>query len=190
MKSGFRVYVNGPTVIEWESKAKIGRLPIISLGANAKGVVAIGTRAQGVLAMGVFCRGIFSLGVLSMGVFSFGALSLGVLSIGALAAGLLAAGGIAAGIITAGAVALGMMALGAVTLGCFTNGALSLGFFIAIGDYARSSMIALGRSFAEGKVFEHLGPLSAADAERVRDLLDRVVPPALSLFGEIFKNFV
>ena len=90
------MYVNAPTVIEWESKAKIGSLPIISLGANAKGVVAIGTRAQGVLAMGVFCRGIISLGVFSMGVFSFGALSLGVLAIGALAAGLLAAGGIAA----------------------------------------------------------------------------------------------
>lgn len=186
MKVVVRTHIGFPRLPDWESKVKIFGLPLLATGSKPRGVIAVGTKAAGFISIGAFSRGFISLGAISMGVISFGCISLGGLAIGALAAGLLAAGALCAGIVAAGAVAIGLAAVGAVSFGLFSAGALSFGHFIAMGGYAHGGLIALGDAFAKGSVFEKVGPLTPHEASYVRDLLERVVPPMLSFFGNLF----
>ena len=173
----FTVHVRFPK--ERISKITVLGLPLYHIGRDAKGIFAFGLRA----------RGIFSFGLLSMGVVSFGLLSLGLLSMGVLAIGCLAFGSFAIGILSAGAICLGIFSAGAISVGELSVGAVATGKYAAFGDYARG-MIALGKTEAHGTLFEKTGDLSAADVERVRELLRYSVPEWLGWAKNLFAALI
>lgn len=176
----FKVHVRFPK--EKISKITILGLPLYHIGRDAKGIFAFGLKA----------RGIFSFGIFSMGVVSFGVFSLGLLAMGVLAIGCLAFGSFALGILSAGAICLGIFSAGAISVGELSVGAVAIGKYAALGDYARG-MIAIGQSEAHGALFERAGDLSAADVERVRELLRYSVPEwlgwAKSMFAALLSAF-
>ncbi|MCI8502065.1 MAG: helix-turn-helix transcriptional regulator [Oscillospiraceae bacterium] len=174
---------------ERKSKKTIWGMPLWHVGRNARGFVAVGLNARGVIAVGLKARGVVSFGLLSIGVLSYGLLSLGLLSIGTVALGLLAAGSISAGVFSAGAVSFGIISLGAVAIGDFSVGALAVGNYFALGDNARA-MIAIGDTEAVGSAFQRIGELTTADAGRVKELLDTIVPGYLSWAKEFIKLFL
>lgn len=64
-------------------------------------------------------------------------------------------------------------------------GALSIGKYIAVGDHAKV-MIALGETKAVGSLYQAMFPLSSAELETVKGLLDANVPAFLN----VAKNFI
>lgn len=174
---------------ERKSKTMVLGMPLWHIGKNARGFFAVGMKARGVFALGLRATGIFSMGLLSIGVISVGLVSLGLLASGVLAIGAFAAGAISAGIIAIGAIAFGMVSMGAISTGGFAIGALATGKYFAIGDKARA-MIAIGDTSASGTVYETIRYIHGLDAEKVRALLDEIVPKWLSWAKEIAKLFL
>lgn len=87
----------------YTSRAKIGRLPLVSvrLGRDRH-------PSRHTLAVGVIAVGNFSVGLVSVGLISAGGLSLGLVSFGLLALGMVAMGYIAAGLSVLGVYGLGV----------------------------------------------------------------------------------
>lgn len=131
--------------------------------------------AKGVFAVGFRAKGIFSAGLLSVGVVSFGLLSLGVFALGALALGLIAAGAFAAGIVAFGAICFGLLSVGAIAVGEFSVGALARGHYFALGDDAKA-MVALGKTTAEGSVYEFVGEKTPVALRAAMDNLEQTAP--------------
>jgi len=171
---------------ERKSEKMIFGMPLYHIGKNAHGFFAIGLKARGVFALGLMSRGIVSVGLLSLGVISIGNLTLGLVSAGIISLGLLAAGAFALGLFAVGAIGIGLVSFGALSVGCFSTGALAIGKYAAVGDHAHS-MIAIGRTVADGSVYRHIGDITTADIEKVVDWLDTNVPAWLSWAKEIFK---
>jgi hypothetical protein len=94
----------------YESKARIGNLPVISLGAAPRGVVAIGGRPTGVIAVGGLAVGVIAVGGLALGGVALGGVSVGLLALAGLALGWRAIGGCAAGHAALGGLAIGRYA--------------------------------------------------------------------------------
>lgn len=174
---------------ERKSKTIVFGMPLWHIGKNARGFFAVGMKASGVFALGLKARGIFSMGLLSFGVISIGLVSLGLIASGMLAIGGFAAGAISAGILAIGAIAFGVVSMGAISTGGFAIGALATGKYFAIGDKA-SAMIAIGDTSASGTVYETVRYVNGLDAEKVRTLLDEIVPKWLSWAKEIAKLFL
>jgi len=174
---------------ERKSQKELFGMPLYHIGRKARGVFAVGVDAQGVVAVGMKARGIVSFGMLSLGVLSFGLLPVGLLSAGVLALGLIAAGVISAGILSLGAICFGVFTIGAISIGSFSVGALAIGKYAALGDHARA-MIALGKTEANGSLFQHLGSLSVQEESTVAELLESIVPPALSWARKLFASFM
>ena len=174
---------------ERKSEKTVFGMPLYHIGKNAHGFFAIGWKAHGVFSIGLMSRGIVSLGLLSLGVISIGLLSLGLIAAGVFSVGLLAVGSIALGLFAAGAISVGLISFGALSVGCFSTGALAIGKYAAVGDHAYG-MIAIGRSFAEGSVYSHVGDLTAADIPTVVEWLDANVPSWLGWAKEIFKFYI
>lgn len=173
---------------EKKSEKTIFGMPLYHIGRDAKGFFAIGLKARGVFAVGLRARGIVALGLLSIGIISLGLLSIGLLSLGTLALGLMSIGSIAIGIFSIGAISIGVVSIGALAVGYFSEGALAIGRYAAVGDHAHG-MIALGKTVAEGSVYESVGPLSDADWKLFYELLDTHTPTYLSWAKEFFKLF-
>ena len=171
---------------ERKSEKMIFGMPLYHIGKNAHGFFAVGMKARGVFALGLMSRGIVSVGLLSLGVISIGNLTLGLVSAGIISLGLLAAGAFALGLFAVGAIGIGLVSFGALSVGCFSTGALAIGKYAAVGDHAHS-MIAIGRTVADGSVYRHIGDITTADIEKVIDWLDTNVPAWLSWAKEIFK---
>lgn len=174
---------------ERKSEKMIFGMPLYHIGRNAHGFFALGFKAKGVFSMGLISRGIFSLGLLSLGIISLGLMSLGLVSIGTLSFGLLAVGSLALGLFAAGAVSVGVVSFGALSIGCFSSGALAIGKYIAIGDNAHA-MIAIGKTAAEGSVYQYIGDMSSADINLVIEWLDKNVPSWFVWAKEIFKLYI
>ena len=174
---------------ERKSEKMIFGMPLYHIGKNAHGFFAVGLKARGVFSIGLMSRGIVLLGMLSLGVISIGLLSLGLISAGVFSAGLLAVGSIALGLFAAGAISVGLVSFGALSVGCFSTGALAVGKYAAVGDHAYG-MIAIGKSVAEGNVYNHIGDLTTADIPTVVEWLDANVPAWLSWAKGIFKFFI
>lgn len=174
---------------ERKSKTIVFGMPLWHIGKNARGFFAVGMKASGVFALGLKARGIFSMGLLSFGVISIGLVSLGLIASGMLAIGGFAAGAISAGILAIGAIAFGVVSMGAISTGGFAIGALATGKYFAIGDKA-GAMIAIGDTSASGTVYETVRYVNGLDAEKVRMLLDEIVPKWLSWAKEIAKLFL
>lgn len=174
---------------ERKSEKMIFGMPLYHIGRNAHGFFAIGLRAHGFFSLGLMSRGVFSVGLLSIGVISIGLLSLGLVSAGVFSAGLLALGTIALGLIAVGAISVGLISFGALSVGCFSMGACAIGKYAAIGDHAHG-MIAIGKSVADGSVYEHIGDLTTADMSTVIKHLDADVPSWLCWAKDIFKLFI
>lgn len=167
---------------EYKSKKTLFGYPLVHINIG-KGLF----KARGLIAIGNISRGLISLGFLSTGILSLGFLSLGLLSLGLLAFGLFALGNLAIGIITIGTISIGILSIGAISIGLFSYGALSIGKYVAIGDYAIGD-IAIGVSYAKGKVFTSLG--NNHDRELIISLIDNHVPKIWSFFKEICKLFL
>lgn len=75
---------------------------------------------------------------------------------------------------------------GALSVGCCSTGALAIGKYAAVGEHAHS-MIAIGRTMADGSVYRHIGDITTVDIAKVVDWLDANVPAWLSWAKEIFK---
>lgn len=174
---------------ERKSEKIVCGMPLYHIGRNAHGFFAIGFTAHGVFSIGLLSTGIFSIGMLSLGIVSFGLLALGLISIGTFALGLLAVGSIALGLFAAGAVSIGIVSFGSCSVGCFSCGAAAMGKYIAVGDHA-NALIAIGRSIAEGGLYQHIGTKSSADIPLVLELLDENVPSWLGWAKAIFKLFL
>lgn len=164
---------------ERKSEKELWGMPLWHVGKNARGVIAVGLNARGILAVGVRARGLISVGVLSMGLLSVGTLSLGILSVGLVALGFLSAGCFSAGVVAVGCISWGVICLGAIATGDFSIGALATGKYFARGDHAQG-MIAIGKTAAEGSLFQKIGDLTAADRATIRELLHSIVPNYLS----------
>lgn len=173
---------------ERKSEKIVFGMPLYHIGRDAKGFFAIGLKARGVFAIGLRARGIVSLGLLSFGVISLGLLSIGLLSFGTLALGGMSIGSIALGLIAIGAISIGVVSFGALSVGCFSGGALAIGQYAAVGDHAHA-MLALGRTVANGSVYESVDPLTEENWARLRELLDTLTPSYLSWAKEIYKFF-
>lgn len=169
--------------LERVSEKKIGNLPLWHIN------IGYGRVAKGVFALGLAAKGIVAVGLASVGVVSVGVASVGVLAAGSLAVGLVALGAIAVGILAAGAVAVGCFALGALAVGQFAVGAAATGTYGALGDAARGA-VAIGKSEAEGALFQSVKGLTPADIGKVRALLDETVPWYLAPFKKLFLLFV
>ncbi len=174
---------------ERKSEKMIFGMPLYHIGKNAHGFFAVGLKARGVFSIGLMSRGIVSLGMLSLGVISIGLLSLGLIAAGILSLGLLAVGSIALGLFAAGAISVGLISFGALSVGCFSTGALAIGKYAAVGDHAYG-MIAIGKSVAEGNIYNHIGDLTTADIPTVVEWLDANVPAWLGWAKGIFKFFI
>lgn len=94
----------------YESSTHIGSLPLVSYGANAKGVFAIGAKATGIVAVGALAIGFVAIGGLAIGAASFGGLSIALMAFGGLALGWRAVGGLAIGQAALGGLAIGKYA--------------------------------------------------------------------------------
>lgn len=116
---------------QYNSQAKIGDLPLLSVGGRARGVIAYGGVATGLIAIGGLATGVIAFGGLSMGLVAFGGVSVGVLALAGLA--------------------LGWRAIGAVAIGNTALGALALGRYAYAGDG-----VAFGYHQASGKQKESL----------------------------------
>lgn len=171
---------------ERKSEKVIFGMPLYHIGKNAHGFFAIGMKARGVFALGLMSRGIVSVGLLSLGAISIGNLTVGLISAGIFSIGLLAAGAFALGLLAIGAIGIGLVSFGALSVGCFSTGALAIGKYAAVGDHAHS-MIAIGKTVADGSVYSHIGDITTADIARVVDWLDANVPAWLGWAKEIFK---
>ena len=174
---------------ERKSEKTVFGMPLYHIGKNAHGFFALGLRARGVFALGLLSGGVVSAGLLSLGVISAGLLAIGLVSVGTLALALLSVGTVALGIFAVGAISVGVVSLGALAVGFFSAGALAIGEYAAVGDHAYA-LIAIGKSFAEGSVYSHIGDLSTADIPQVIAWLDANVPPLLAPAKEIFKLFI
>lgn len=169
--------------IERTSKKKIGNLPLWHVN------IGYGRVARGVFAVGRVSVGVVSVGLCSVGVISLGVVGVGILGIGAFAVGLAAIGAISVGVLSLGAVSLGIFALGASAIGHFSVGAAAFGKYAACGEAARAA-IAIGRTDADGTLFETVNKLTAVDIETVQSLLDKTVPWYLAIFKKLFSLFV
>ena len=174
---------------ERKSEKMIFGMPLYHISKNARGFFAIGLNARGVFSIGLISRGIVSLGLLSLGIISIGILSLGLIATGVFSIGPLALGCIALGLFAAGAISIGLISFGALSVGCFSSGALAVGKYAAIGDHAYG-MITIGKTIADGNVYNHVGTLSTADIPTVVELLDINVPSWLNWAKNIFKFFI
>ena len=164
---------------ERKSEKMIFGMPLYHIGKNARGFFAIGFKS----------RGVFSFGLISRGIFSMGLLSLGIISAGIFSAGLLAVGVIALGLFAAGAISIGLISFGALSVGCFSAGALAIGKYIAVGDHAYA-MNAIGKTVADGSIYNHIGNLTTADIPKVVEWMDSNVPSWLEWAKEIFKFYI
>jgi transcriptional regulator with XRE-family HTH domain len=174
---------------ERKSEKTVCGMPLYHIGKNAHGFFAIGLRARGVFAIGLLSRGVVSLGLLSLGLISMGLFAVGLVSVGTLALGLLSVGTVALGLFAAGAISIGAISFGALSVGFFSAGALAIGKYAAVGDHAYA-LIAIGKSFAEGSVYSHIGDMNTADIPQIIAWLDANVPPVLTPAKEIFKFFI
>lgn len=174
---------------ERKSEKMIFGMPLYHIGRNAHGFFAVGWKAKGIFSVGLLSRGIFSLGLLSFGIVSVGLVALGLIAAGVFSFGLLAIGTVALGLFAAGAISIGIVSFGALSLGCFSAGALAVGKYVAVGDHAYA-MIAIGKSVAEGNVFQHIGKVPPADISWIADWLDANVPAWLEWAKEIFQFYI
>ncbi len=159
----------GFSTFERKSSKTLLGLPLWHICLNPK------KSAKGIIAVGYCAKGIISAGLLSMGVFSFGLLSLGLFAVGAAALGLIAAGAFSVGIIAFGAICLGFLSVGALSVGQFAVGALARGHYFALGDDAKA-MVALGKTAAEGSVYELVGERNTDIIHHALDRLGEIVP--------------
>lgn len=160
-----------------KSKRTVFGLPLWHIGKNAKGIIAVGLKAKGII----------SLGFLSIGVISFGLLSIGLLALGVLAIGLISAGCFAIGCLAMGAISLGIVAIGAVAIGEFSVGALEIGHYFAYGDHA-SGMIAYGKTYANGSVFQKIGELTSDDKKQIAAAMQDIVPNVYQWISSIIQD--
>ncbi len=110
----------------FESTARLGELPLVAYGPEARGIVAIGGKATGVVAIGD----------IAVGVIAFGGVALGGIALGGLSARILAIGG---------------WALGGGAAGYYAFGGLAVGGYAYAGDG-----VALGYHEASGRQKERL----------------------------------
>lgn len=174
---------------ERKSEKMIFGMPLYHIGRNAHGFFAVGLKAHGVFSVGLLSRGVFSLGFLSLGVISIGLLSIGLIAAGVFGLGLLAVGTIALGAFAAGAISVGLVSFGALAVGCFSTGALAIGQYVAVGDHAHA-LIAIGKTVAEGSVYQHIGTPSSADLSLIVEWLDANVPSWLGWAKELFVLYL
>lgn len=174
---------------ERKSEKTVFGMPLYHIGRNAHGFFAVGFRARGIFSIGLISKGIFSFGMLSLGIFSLGLLSLGLIAVGTLALGLLAVGSVALGLFAIGSIGIGLISLGALSIGYFSEGALAIGKYIAVGDHA-NALIAIGRSFSEGSLYQYIGTKESVDTALISELLDANVPSWLNWAKTIFKFLI
>lgn len=163
---------------ERKSKKTVNGVPLWHIN------IGIGRTASGIIAIGLCARGVISFGLLSLGVLSFGVLSLGILSAGVFVLGLIALGSISAGIIALGAIAFGLLALGAIAIGGYSVGALAIGKYFALGDHAYA-LVAIGKTIAEGTVFQSTGGIVLNRVEIIEILKDNTPKIFYWLIGAI-----
>jgi DNA-directed RNA polymerase subunit RPC12/RpoP len=97
----------------WETKTKIGGLPLISIGAAPLGVIAIGVNGAGILYIGWIGGGFISITQFGVGFISIAQMGVGVFSLGQLAVGIFTLGQLALGLVySIGQAALGFIAVG------------------------------------------------------------------------------
>ena len=107
---------NLPAKVVFQTRLKLGGMPLICIAEEAYGVFALGRKAFGIFAFGVYATGCFAFGVLAIGLFSLGVISIGFFA---------ALGSVA---VSAG-YALGVLAVGSVALGIGTFGIIETSFF-------------------------------------------------------------
>lgn len=169
----------GRRVVHYESKARIGSLPLVCVHAGFGKNHRI---ARGVIAIGLISQGVVSIGLVSMGLLSIGFVSLGLLAFGLLALGLaVACGTIALGTFAMGAIALGYVSWGALSAGVYSLGAVAGGSRVAVGYYA-DAPVAIGRIVNGLHTLVDEGPdprsfpSSTFDGEAARALIRSVYP--------------
>lgn len=91
----------------YESSFRIVGLPLVSYGADARGIIAIGGRAVGVVAIGGLALGVIAIGGLALGGIALSGLSLAILAIGGCTLGWWAVGGASFGYFAFGGLAMG-----------------------------------------------------------------------------------
>lgn len=128
----------GRLKFEYDSRAHIGKLPLVSVS------VGIGAKtAKGFLAIGNVSIGVFAIGLVAVGGFALGLVSLGIIALACAAAGFISCAGISVGIISVGGVAFGVFALGGFAAGVASVGGIALGAQTAFGGFA-AAPVAMG----------------------------------------------
>lgn len=173
----------------YQSKKKIGNLPLVCVGKNAKGIIAVGLTARGVIAIGLLPIGLFAVGVLPIALFAVGSIALGLVSAGGIAIGGVAFGGVAVGILSFGGLSVGIGAIGGAAFGQFARGGYANGVYLAIGDVAVGN-IALGTTKATGRLYSLVAENFSAVYGEVAALLKEQVPPLLKAFEDFFLSFL
>ena len=115
----------------YESAMHVGRLPLLSIGPHACGIIALGGSAIGVIA--------------------FGGLAVGAIAVGGLALGGIALSGVTLAIFAIGGCAMGWRAVGGGALGYYALGGLAVG-----GHAYAGGGVAIGYNEASGRQRERL----------------------------------
>lgn len=139
----------------YTSRAKIGRLPLVSVRLGRDRHPSRHTLAVGVLAVGNF-----SVGLVSVGLISLGGLSLGLVSFGLLALGLAAMGYVAAGLSVLGVYGFGV----AVRASRLAVGVAASAGHAAVGvdaSAAHTLLVGDGREAVEAFLVQHAPELPA-----------------------------
>ena len=170
---------------EYQSKKKIGNLPLVHINIGLGAYVA-----KGIIAIGNISMGCISIGLIALGGLCFGALALGLIGLAGLALGLLfAAGGFAVGTIAVGGIAIGIFAVGGFAVGMFSLGGCAIASHIAIGGYANGH-IAIGETVKGVKTIATQN-LNSISAQQVRDLINQEYPnlwkPITDIVTSIFN---
>lgn len=172
-----------PLNFEKKSKRTVFGLPLWHIN------IGYGKVAKGIFAIGLVSKGVFSMGLVSCGFVSLGILSIGAFSLGVIALALLALGAISIGVIACGAISIGILSVGALSIGYFSIGAKAIGKYLAIGDHAEA-MIAVGRTYAIGSIYQYQGENYLQLQETILPLLDQYVPIYFSWVKSILQFFL
>ncbi len=100
-------------IMAWETKTKIGGLPLVAIGSDPLGVIAIGANGAGIIYIGWIGGGIISISQFGVGFICIAQMGVGVFTLGQLAVGIFSLGQLALGLVySMGQAALGFIAVG------------------------------------------------------------------------------
>jgi hypothetical protein len=146
---------------------RVWGVPLVSVGANARGIFAFGNTAVGVVAVGNVARGIFAFGNLAMGA---------ALSVGNLSVGMVAFGNVAIGPLFAFGATLGLGGIG------------GSGFVLSSGGSLRNVVAGTPFEALDQSGIERIpAPLGAILAPPVWLLLGRITDPESGWLGWILR---